>query len=85
MKSFQVRNVYGADSSELKNFSDLQVCSSAAGYFLDTVYDAQEGYAEPGSRDTDYYRNKADAEFDQALDDAMMEAADAQNSLVTKR
>lgn len=63
MKSFQVRNVYGTDSPELQNYSDLQVCSSAAGYFLGTVHNAQEGYAEPGSRDTDYYKNKSDAEY----------------------
>lgn len=59
MKSFQVLNL-GFDYT---GYSELQVMSSAAGFYLGTIYtDPKDGFQEPGSRDSDYFVHKEMAE-----------------------
>lgn len=46
-----------------ENYSDLQVCQSAAGYYIGTMYkDPETSWEEPGSRDSDYYKTRKEAE-----------------------
>lgn len=60
MKSPMVRDAeYISDKG---NYSELQVLRSPAGYYVGTLYNAPEGYQEPGSRDSDYFPTRADAE-----------------------
>ncbi len=47
-------------------YSDLQVLQSAAGYYIGTVYENPEGFTEPGSRDSDYFKTKEQAEAELA-------------------
>ena len=63
MKSIQIERVYQDQPEELARFTELQVMKSAAGYYIGTAYNNEEGYQEPGSRDTDYYRTKEDADY----------------------
>ncbi len=42
-------------ASERRKYSELKVCKSAAGYFIGTTYTNDEGYKEPGSRDSIYF------------------------------
>ena len=44
------------------NYSEMKVMKSGAGYYVGTVYHNPEGFDEPGSRDSDYFRTKAQAE-----------------------
>ncbi len=44
-------------------YSDLQVCQSAAGYYIGTNYATPEGFTEPGSRDSqEYWPHRSQAE-----------------------
>jgi len=44
-------------------YSELQVCQSAAGYYVGTMYyDKEDGFWEPGSRDSGYFRTSEEAE-----------------------
>ncbi|UVN14238.1 hypothetical protein FBPa48_0029 [Pseudomonas phage vB_PaeP_FBPa48] len=50
------------------NYSDLKVLESGAGYYIGTLYTNSEqdefpGLVEPGSRDSDYFQTRAEAEF----------------------
>jgi len=63
MKSLQVSRVYVNSPEEIARFSDLQVMKSAAGYYIGTVYNAIEGWQAPGSRDSDYYATKEEADY----------------------
>ena len=52
-------------------YTDLQVCKSAAGYYVGTMFEHNEtsdypGMIEPGSRESDYYATEQEAQ--QALD-----------------
>ena len=48
---------------EAANYSDLQVLQSAAGYYVGTIYtDPDDGFAEPGSRDSEYFPSRKEAE-----------------------
>lgn len=59
MKSPMIEN---ADYIEdKKGYSELQVLSSAAGYYVGTTYTDEDGFTEPGSRDSGYYRTYEDA------------------------
>jgi hypothetical protein len=40
----------------------LEVCKSGAGYYIGRIFHNKEGYMEPGSRETDYYKTKEEAE-----------------------
>lgn len=64
MKSPMVENAdYIAEKS---GYSDLQVLSSPAGYYIGTMYVNVEAdgsrWEEPGSRDSDYFKTREDAE-----------------------
>lgn len=47
---------------EAGNYTDLQVCRSNAGYYIGTMFVGDDGFIEPGSRDSGYYRTKEEAE-----------------------
>lgn len=55
---------WGGD--EEGTYTDLQVCRSNAGYYIGTMFTTKEGWQEPGSRDSGYYRTaeEAQAELD---------------------
>lgn len=60
MKSPMVQSASYIKDKE--RYSDLQVLRSGAGYYIGTVYIHPEGFAEPGSRDSDYFPTKEAAE-----------------------
>ena len=62
MKSPMLDNVYGNDEKEKGRYSEMQVLRSAAGYYVGTIYRNPEGYVEPGSRDSGYFRTKEEAQ-----------------------
>ncbi len=43
-------------------YSDLRVCQSNAGYYIGTIFIGKDGFREPGTRDSGYYRTKKEAE-----------------------
>lgn len=44
-------------------YSELKVMKSAAGWYIGTTYtDPDDGFTEPGSRDSDYYTSQGEAE-----------------------
>lgn len=60
MKSPMVQN-----SNYISNkpgYSDLQVLESPAGFYIGTIYTGEDGLQEPGSRDSDYFSTREDAE-----------------------
>lgn len=60
MKSPMVQRL--ADE-EAGGYSELMVLKSAAGYYIGTVYtDPETGFEEPGSRDSDYFPRRDEAE-----------------------
>jgi len=60
MKSPMIEN---ADYIEEKgNYTELMVLHSPAGYYVGTMYNNPEGYQEPGSRDSNYFKNFKDAQ-----------------------
>lgn len=60
MKSPMVQSL---DSIEDKGrYSDLQVLRSGAGFYVGTIYHNPEGFDEPGSRDSDYFPTREQAE-----------------------
>lgn len=61
MKSFQVLKV---DPNNIHKYSELQVLSSAAGWFVGTTHKESDNHlAEPGSRDTCYFGTHAMAQY----------------------
>lgn len=44
------------------NYSPLQVLHSPAGWYVGTMYNDPGGFQEPGSRDSDYFATKEEAE-----------------------
>lgn len=55
------------DPKTAARYSDLQVMKSNAGYYIGTIHTDEEGFQEPGSRDSDYYPTREEAQ--KALDD----------------
>lgn len=51
---------------EKKKYSELQVLRSAAGFFIGTIYTGDDGFQEPGSRDSEYFPTREAAQ--KALD-----------------
>lgn len=45
-----------------KNYSELQVLESPAGYYIGTIYTDESGFQEPGSRDSEYFESREGAE-----------------------
>ena len=60
MKSKVVSNVCPAEEHE--QYSDLKVMRSAAGWYIGTTRHHPDGFVDPGSRDSDYFRKKEEAE-----------------------
>lgn len=52
------------DSTNLEYYSDLQVMQSAAGYYIGSDFTDHElgGMKVPGTRDTEYFDTKQEAE-----------------------
>lgn len=55
------------DEGVSNRYTDLQVCSSGAGYYIGTMYEEMDAngkvmWQEPGSRDSDYFRTREGAE-----------------------
>ena len=63
MRSIQVARIHVDHPEEEARYSPLQVMQSAAGWYIGTSYDSQEGFLEPGSRDSDYYPTKEEADW----------------------
>lgn len=61
MKSPQIQEATYLSDIEKRKYSDLQVLQSAAGWYIGTLYNSG-GFPEPGSRDSDYFSTKAEAE-----------------------
>lgn len=59
MKSPLIANSGLIDDKE--NYSELQVLKSAAGFYIGTTYDG-DGFIEPGSRDSAYFRTHDEAQ-----------------------
>lgn len=54
------------DAANASRYSPLQVLRSAAGYYIGTVYHNEDGFDEPGSRDSEYFATAEEAQH--ALD-----------------
>ena len=64
MKSSMIMNAsYIKDKAR---YSDLMVLKSNAGYYIGTMYNNPMGFKEPGSRDSQYFAKREEAQ--QALD-----------------
>lgn len=44
------------------SYGPLEVLCSNAGFYIGRVFNADEGYQEPGSRESDYFETRRDAE-----------------------
>jgi hypothetical protein len=47
---------------ERDRYSDLKVLRSGAGFYLGTTYTGDDGFEEPGSRDSGYYATREEAD-----------------------
>lgn len=52
-------------------YGPLKVKSSPAGYYIGTDYHTEDGYTEPGSRDSGYFGTRAEAEAELKLMEAL--------------
>lgn len=60
MKSPMLENM---EIDNLKNYSELKVLHSNNGYYVGTTYtDPEDGFVEPGSRDSGYFKTREEAE-----------------------
>ena len=48
--------------NEPGHYSDLQVLKSAAGWYIGTIWQGDDGWTEPGSRDSGYFKTQAQAQ-----------------------
>jgi hypothetical protein len=67
MKSPMIQTASYLDDKEKSGYSDLQVLKSAAGWYVGTTFWNTEdvpgvSFMEPGSRDSDYFASKEEAE-----------------------
>lgn len=65
LKSKIVQNVIPPEGQS--NYTELQVLCSNAGWYVGTMYQEKDHkgnvlWEEPGSRDTDYFKSREDAE-----------------------
>lgn len=67
MQSPKVTNADYIPQNEKANYGPLEVMHSGAGYYVGTHYNNPEGYQEPGSRDSGYFRTSKEAEAELAL------------------
>jgi hypothetical protein len=62
-KSLQVALVDSHSKvKEAHLYSELKIMRSNAGWYVGTTFTDSTGFTEPGSRDTDYFSSKEDAE-----------------------
>ena len=81
MKSLQVRLHIPAD--EWKDYSDLMVLRSGAGWYVGTLHtDPEEGFTEPGSRDTTYFATVEIAEKVLAIMEIIWESHGEETALL---
>ena len=73
MKSPMIKNAGYIKEADKGNYTELQVLHSNAGYYVGTMYNNPDGYQEPGSRDSDYFNKKEEA---QAFLDQLVEAGE---------
>lgn len=59
MKGWLTQQPYIPDPD---NYTNLQVCKSAAGFYIGTMYNNPEGWQEPGSRESEYFATRGEAE-----------------------
>lgn len=62
MKSPMIESASYLSEEHKTGYSELQVMHSDAGYYIGTVYTDHDGFKEPGSRDSDYFGIKEEAE-----------------------
>lgn len=60
MKSLMVSNLICIKDKDA--YTEMQVCRSAAGYYVGTMYNNPDGYQEPGSRDSGYFATEEKAQ-----------------------
>jgi len=61
MRSAQVEQAAYISGEEKSRYSDLLVRKSTAGFYVGTTYNGDHG-PEPGSRDSDYFPTREQAE-----------------------
>jgi hypothetical protein len=59
MKSPMVQNLDCIPDKS--GYSELQVLRSAAGYYVGTLHTDENGFVEPGSRDSGYFGSREEA------------------------
>lgn len=62
MRSPMISHASYIEPSKKVRYSELQVLKSPAGYYVGTTYTGDDGLAEPGSRDSDYFPTREEAE-----------------------
>lgn len=62
MKSPMIEKAKYISEEEKGSYTDLQVMHSGAGYYVGTMYHNPEGYDEPGSRDSGYFKSFKEAD-----------------------
>ena len=60
MKSPLIEQADYIDNKE--KYSDLQILNSMGGYYVGTLYEEDEGFLVPGSRDSNYFKTRIEAE-----------------------
>ncbi len=61
MKSPMIQAASYITSEDKKNYSDMGIMKSAAGYYIGTIYNNPDGFQEPGSRDSHYFATYQEA------------------------
>lgn len=62
MKSPMVTNADYMTAQHKEGYSEMQVLRSAAGYYVGTIYTDEDGFEEPGSRDSSYFKSEEEAQ-----------------------
>ena len=62
MKSPMIVNADYIPEDEKGNYSELTILQSHGGFYVGTIYRDPNGHAEPGSRDSAYFRTRIEAE-----------------------
>lgn len=62
MKSKIIQEADFIPEDEKECYSDLQVLRSAAGFFIGTIYTDKQGLSEMGSRDSEYFETREQAQ-----------------------
>jgi hypothetical protein len=62
MRSPMIETAYFIPADEKPLYTDMQVLQSGGGWYVGTYFNNPDGFIEPGSRDSDYFPDKATAE-----------------------